>query len=309
MVPEKPASVKQLLSDRSLSPKKSLGQNFLVNPHVPETIASHAFSEAAARDGENVKHGVIEIGPGTGALTVQLAGLFDKVVAVEIDEGLYSLLCETLGDNGKIELVNEDFMKTDLCGLISEHFSDDGEGPYGVSICANLPYYITTPIIMKILESFDPSYPVPAASFTVMIQKEVADRLASPPGGRDYGAVTASIGLKATVKKLFDVSPGSFYPPPKVSSTVIAIIPHGGITEIFPDCPGERCAEFYRAVSETISAAFSQRRKTLVNALSGVYPKEKVIEALNKMGMREDIRGERLSPAEFCRLTRELGDY
>ncbi len=299
-----PSEVKRLLESRSLSPRKALGQNFLINPAVPRMIAERSY-EAAREAGADAPAGVIEIGPGIGALTARLADFYDRVVAVEIDRGLAALFSETFAGHDNVKLVCGDFMKIDLPGLISERFSDILASAGTVSVCANLPYYITSPLLMKILDSFTPCGRVPLASITVMIQTEVASRLASTAGSGDYGAITASVALKANVRKYFTVSPGSFYPPPKVTSSVIGIIPHGGIREVFDGCPSDEgeCESFYAAVTEVISASFSQRRKTLVNALSLFYGKEKIRFALQQLGLREDIRGEKLSAADFCKLT------
>ena len=302
-----PSEVKRLLESRSLSPRKALGQNFLINPSVPQMIAERSYEAARNQSGDGPL-GVIEIGPGVGALTARLAEYYDKVVAVEIDRGLADLFAETFADSDNVELVFGDFMKIDLPGLISERFSDILASSGSVSVCANLPYYITSPAIMKLLDSFPPGGRVPFSSVTVMVQTEVANRLAAPAGSSDYGAITAAVALKADVRKLFTVSPGSFYPPPKVTSSVIGVIPHGGIREVFGDCPSDDdgCKAFFDAVSGVISASFAQRRKTLVNALSSVYGKDTIRSALLKLGFREDVRGEKLSASDFCKLTNEL---
>lgn len=302
-----PSEVKRLLESRSLSPRKALGQNFLINPAVTQMIAERSYEAAREMSGDAML-GVIEIGPGIGALTARLADFYDRVVAVEIDRGLASLFSETFAGHDNVKLVCGDFMKLDLPGLMSEHFSDILASGGSVSVCANLPYYITSPVIMKILDSFTSCVRVPLASITVMIQTEVANRLASTAGSGDYGAITASVALKANVRKYFTVSPGSFYPPPKVTSSVIGIFPHGGIREVFEGCPRDdkECESFFAAVSNVISSSFAQRRKTLVNALSSVYGKEKIRSALCDLGLREDIRGEKLSAADFCKLTNEL---
>ncbi len=302
-----PSEVKRLLESRSLSPRKALGQNFLINPSVPLMIAERSYEAARAASGD-APLGVLEIGPGVGALTARLADYYDRVVAVEIDRGLADLFTETFADHENVELVCEDFMKLDFPQLISESFSDILAAGGSVSVCANLPYYITSPVIMKILDSFPPCGRVPLASITVMIQTEVANRLCAAAGSSDYGAITAAVALKAGVRKYFTVSPGSFYPPPKVTSSVIGIVPHGGIREIFDGCPpgDPECESFFRSVTEVISASFAQRRKTLVNALSSVYGKDKIRSALSALGLREDVRGEKLSASDFCKLTYEL---
>lgn len=290
-----------LLEKYGLAPKKGFGQNFLINPSVPQRIAECSASFAdPGKPG-----GVIEIGPGVGALTQYLCGQYDKVVAVELDRGLIPLLSESLAEYDNVTVVEGDFMKIDLPALIAEHFGDITAGGGTVSVCANLPYYITTPVIMKILESFEPSQPLPLSSITVMVQLEVARRLAAKAGSDDYGSITASIAMKARVEKLFDVSAGNFFPAPKVASAVAAIVPHGGIREIYPSSPADdgECDEFAADVGKVIALAFGQRRKTLVNSLASKYPKDKVGAALDECGIRTDIRGERLSAEDFCRLT------
>ncbi len=297
------SEVKKLLEKYSLSPKKAFGQNFLVNPSIPLMIAENSYKLAleAKRD---VPMGVIEVGPGIGALTSRLAEYYDKVVAVEIDRGLIPLLGETLSEYSNVEIVENDIMKLDIPEFIQEKFGDILEAGGTVSVCANLPYYITSPVIMKFIESYSSSEALPYAAITVMIQLEVADRLSSQAGNDSYGSVTASIALHADVRKLMTVSAGNFHPAPKVASAVIGIIPHGGIREIYPNIVSEELS-YEDLSSEThklINLAFAQRRKTLVNALSGAYPKEKILSALEACSLRVDIRGEKLSPEDFCRL-------
>ena len=298
-----PSYVKELLAKYGLAPKKGFGQNFLINTAVPEKIAQASSSFAPS----NKPKGVLEIGPGVGALTQYLAEEYDKVVAVEIDNGLIPLLAEVFGDNENVEIVNTDFMKLDLPAFMNEHFGDIIADGGSVGVCANLPYYITTPVIMKLLESYPASERLPYTSIVVMVQLEVARRLASKAGKGDYGSVTASVSLRADVTKLFDVSAGNFHPVPKVASAVIGIIPNGGITEVYPEC-GTDADAFASRVSDVIAAAFNQRRKTLVNALSGIYPKDKTVSVLSALGIREDVRGEALSPREFCLITDALSN-
>ena len=295
-----PAVVRELLEKYSLSPKKCFGQNFLINPGVPRRIAEESASFAPA----DKPCGVLEIGPGVGALTQYLCQSYEKVVAVEIDRGLIPLLSESLAEYDNVTVVEADFMELDLPAFIREHFSDILDAGGTVSVCANLPYYITTPVIMKLIESYPVSEKIPFSSIVVMIQLEVARRLASGPNGVDYGSVSASIALRANVSKLFDVSAGNFHPVPKVASAVIGIIPHGGIREVYPASPADdaECNRFGENVVELISLAFGQRRKTLVNSVSGKYPKDKVAEALDTCSLRADIRGEKLSAEDFCRL-------
>ena len=301
-----PAVVRGLLAKYGLAPKKGYGQNFLVTPSVPRRIAALSRSLAP----QDRPAGVLEIGPGVGALTVCLAEVYNRVEAVEIDRGLLPLLGETLADSPNAAVTEADFMKLALGPFLEEKFGDLLRDGGTVGVCANLPYYITTPVIMKLLESAPWDEPMPFCSLTVMVQLEVARRLAAEAGSADYGAITASVGLRCTAEKLMDVGPGHFLPPPKVSSAVIGLIPHGGVRELYPSAPadGEAYRAFCGRVSELISLGFGQRRKTLVNTLSAKYPKEKTAAALEACGLRPDIRAEWLSPAQFCRLADLLGE-
>lgn len=296
------SEVKRLLEKYSLAPKKAFGQNFLINAAVPQMIAENSYM--LAREAGDGPCAVLEVGPGVGALTSRLAEYYDKVVAVEIDRGLIPLLAESLADYDNVEVVEGDIMETDLPAFIEEKFGDIIEAGGTVSVCANLPYYITSPVIMKFVESFPVDKKLPFAAITVMIQLEVADRLASNAGDSDYGAVTASLALHADVRKLMNVSAGNFHPVPKVASAVIGIIPHGGILEVYPAGKDSTLepSELADAAHKLITLAFGQRRKTLVNAVGGAYPKEKIISALEEAGLRADIRGEKLTPGDFCKL-------
>ncbi len=294
-----PRVLRGLLEKYGLSPKKGYGQNFLINPDVPYRIAASAASGGDPGYGEvEPAHGVtcLEIGPGVGAMTACLSSLFDRVVAVEIDSGLIPLLADTLSDFPNVTVVNADFMKLDL----SEFLKDEGR----VRVCANLPYYITTPVLMKLLEDFPPVGAPRIESVTVMVQSEVADRLCADAGDAEYGAVTASVALHGKAERLFTVSAGNFYPAPKVSSAVVQIkLYENGIADVYPEAPeGEERLLFIANVKKLISSAFIQRRKTLVNALSGLFPKERVAAALEEMEKRADVRGERLSAYDFCKL-------
>jgi len=302
-----PGQLRELLAKYDLTPKKGYGQNFLTQPNVPQRIAEMSRSAAPA----NKKAAVLEIGPGVGALTQYLCQYYDQVTAVEIDDGLIPLLGEVFADTDNFTLVHQDFMDVDLPSFIETHFGEILAEGGSVSVCANLPYYITTPVLMHILESWPPSVPIPLEGITVMVQLEVARRIcASPAEKEDYGALSASIAMRGDARKLFDVSPGNFYPVPKVASAVCTIVPHGGIRQIYPQAPvnAEDCDRFGEAVSQTISLAFGQRRKTLVNSLSGKYPKEKTAAALESMGLRPDLRGEKLSAQQFCQLTGLLSE-
>lgn len=295
-----PTTVRELLDKYGLAPKKGFGQNFLINPSIPYQIASLSSSFA----NHSKPCGVIEIGPGMGALTGYLAEEYDKVVAVEIDRGLIPLLGEVFSENDNIEVVEADFMKINVTEFIEEHFGDILSAGGSIGVCANLPYYITTPVIMKLLEAFPLTKRIPLSSVVVMIQLEVARRLAASAGQADYGSISAEIALRADVKKLLDVSAGNFYPVPKVASAVIGIIPHNGIRQVYPDSPVDEadCLRLAGSVSELITLAFGQRRKTFVNAVSERYRKDKVVSVLEECGIKQDIRGERLSAAEYCRI-------
>ena len=291
--------VKALLSEFDLSPKKAFGQNFLIDPTVPERIAESAADTVRSRPSA-----ALEIGPGVGALTARLAEDFDRVIAVEIDRGLIPVLERTLADFDNVTVVQGDFLDLDLPEFFAQHFAG-----YDVAVCANLPYYVTTPIMMRFFDSFHASAKMPVASLTFMVQREVADRICSSNDAGDYGAVAASIALAARADKLFNVPPGCFYPAPSVTSSVMRLTPHeNGICTVYPDAPGDAsdCETFAASVRRLISAAFGQRRKTLANALSALYPKDRVAAAIETCGFRPDVRGEKLSAADFCRLADEL---
>ena len=284
--------VKRLMSKHGTGTKKSFGQNFLVNKQVPMDIAEESYSFHAYKN-PSVQSGVVEIGPGIGCLTNELCLCYDKVVAVEIDKTLIPILSETLGEHENVSVINEDFLKIDLESFIDEHF-----GSIPVSVCANLPYYITTPIIMKLLEGArDASGKSRLTSVTVMVQREVANRLCASNLDGDYGAITASINYYGQAVKLFDVTPDNFLPPPKVTSTVIRI-------ELY-DTP------IYNVKSEkmlfkVIEGAFAQRRKTMVNSLASVFSsisKSRIGELITELGFDINIRGERLSIQDFCALS------
>lgn len=277
-----PSVVRQLMEEAGISFRKDFGQNFLIDLSVPERIAD----SCAAREDMLV----LEIGPGVGCLTQQLAERFSRVLAIEIDRGLIPVLTKTMAPYDNVRIVNADVMEVDLPALVAEEAAGRP-----VAVCANLPYYITTPILMRLLECG-----VPFTSITVMVQNEVAARLAAKPGASDYGAITAVLGYYGTVKKLFAVPPGCFMPAPKVSSAVIRI----DLYQHSPYRPKDE-AFFFRVVR----AAFGMRRKTLVNALSALgegYSKEQLTEAVTACGFPSTIRGERLSTSDFVRLSDHL---
>ena len=276
--------IKSVMADAGITFHKEFGQNFLTNRIIPEDIADNCADTSERM--------VLEIGPGIGCLTQELAMRFKKVVAVEIDRGLIPVLNKTLAEYDNITIINEDVMKVDLASLVAEH----SEG-MPVSVCANLPYYITTPILMYLLESG-----VKFSTITVMVQNEVAARLAAKPGSSDYGAITAVLGYYGTVRKLFKVSAGCFIPAPKVDSAVVRI-------DLFDKCPYTIKDE--KLFWNCIRAAFEMRRKTLENALVaklGGFTKEQVAEAISACGFDAKIRGERLSTEEFVNLSNALYD-
>ena len=276
-------NIKQLMAMFSLNFRKEFGQNFLTDNMVVEDIA-----DSCCDDSEST---ILEIGPGVGSLTKELALRYKNVIAVEIDNGLIPLLKYTLDEHKNVRVVNSDIMKTDLGELLSDSFASGK-----VSVCANLPYYITTPIMMMLLESG-----LPFDYITIMIQSEVADRLCAKAGDKAYGAITAVLNYYATAEKLFVVKSDRFVPEPKVDSTVIRIKLH----KERPYHPTNE-ATFFR----TIRAAFEQRRKTLPNALSAVFgelSKDEITRIITeKCSLPADIRGERLDTAMFVKLSDEL---
>ena len=278
-----PSELKKVIESHGFSFTKSLGQNFLIDENVLNKIVQGS--------GIDKSWGVLEIGPGAGTLTRALAEAAGKVVAVEIDKRLIPLLSYTLGEFDNVEVINEDIMKVDLAALLKEKF--DG---MPVAVVANLPYYITTPIIMNILES-----DTPVRSLTVMIQKEVADRMAAQPGGKDYGALTAAVQFYTDPKIICRAEPHCFMPQPKVASVVIKL-------EVLEKPRVEVVNRDH--MFAVIKSAFGQRRKTLTNALSKSpyinIGKNSVLSALSQMGLNENIRGEALSLEQFAELSNIL---
>ena len=273
-------TIRDIMSLYNISFRKEFGQNFLTNRSVVEDIADSCSDTPDAT--------VLEIGPGIGVLTQELAFRYRKVLAVEIDTGLIPVLRYTLSEcpEGVVEVIHGDIMKTDIAALLAPAFE---AGP--VSVCANLPYYITTPILMALLESH-----LPFEYITIMIQSEVADRLCAKAGSKEYGAITAVLKYYGEAQKLFKVSAGNFIPAPKVDSTVVRIKLH----KEKPHVPKDEETLF-----KTIRAAFEQRRKTLPNALSAGFPdipKETLTSIIEECGHRPDIRGERLDLADFVAL-------
>ncbi|MBR6053065.1 MAG: 16S rRNA (adenine(1518)-N(6)/adenine(1519)-N(6))-dimethyltransferase RsmA [Clostridia bacterium] len=280
-----PRVIRELMAEAGIKFRRDLGQNFLIDPAVPDMIA-----EIASPAPDQV---ILEIGPGIGCLTSALAERYRRVVAVEIDRGLMPVLEKTLAEYENVTVVNGDCMTVDLAALLSEAAGGGVPGvDFPVSVAANLPYYITTPILLRLLESG-----VRFSHVTVMVQKEVADRLAAEPGSKDYGAITAVLGYYGTVERCFTVSPGSFLPPPAVSSAVVRI-------DLYPEPAFSPLSE--KTFFDTIHAAFEQRRKTLVNALSARFSdvgKEKLSEIVVSCGFQADVRGERLGTGDFVKLS------
>ena len=275
--------MKPLLAEHGFHFSKAKGQNFLIASWVPESIARES--------GITSDVGVLEIGPGIGVLTVELAKLAKKVVAVEVDTRLENLLAENLAPYPNAEVVWGDVMELDVGALLKEKFSDCKR----IVVCANLPYYITSPIIMMLLESH-----LPIESITVMVQKEAADRMCAKVGSRASGAVTVAVWYYSEPEILFKVSAGSFLPPPKVDSAVMRLDVR---SEPLYDVGDE---SVFRAL---VKAGFSQRRKTLVNSVSSDrrFGKEKVLDALEAMGIEPNARIEQLNMEQLAELSRRLG--
>lgn len=293
----------ELLQNHNFKFQKKYGQNFLQDVKIPRRIAmectDNIFPEGDCIPDEKADSLILEIGPGAGILTKELAKRFKKVVAVEIDTSLEGVLKESLDGYDNIEVVFSDIMDIDLVPFLNEKRKRNDGTLMPVSVCANLPYYITTPIIMKLLEEY------PDFDFiTVMVQKEVAVRLCAPAGDSEYGAITAQINLYGKAKRLFTVPSGCFYPRPKIDSAVIRI-------ELYNEPKYD--ADTSKETSKVIKNAFAMRRKTLSNALSGMYPKITKEELGNKiseiLGKGSDVRGEKLTTDEFAKLAAALKEY
>ena len=275
-------TIKQTMAMFSINFRKEFGQNFLTDNLVVEDIADNCCDY-------NTKT-ILEIGPGIGSLTKELAERYENVVAIEIDNGLIPVLKYTLGSYANVKVINEDVMKCNLAEILAPYFEKGG-----VSVCANLPYYITTPILMMLLESN-----LPFDYITIMIQEEVADRLCAAPGGKNCGAITAVLNYYGSPEKLFTVRSDRFIPEPKVDSAVVRI-------KLHKDKPYKPLDEdtFFR----TIRGAFEQRRKTLPNSLSSVFgeiSKEEITSIISECGLDVNIRGERLSMNDICSLADRL---
>jgi 16S rRNA (adenine1518-N6/adenine1519-N6)-dimethyltransferase len=277
-------TIKELLEKYGFKFSKSLGQNFLINPSVCPKIAELGKAEEG--------YGILEIGTGFGTLTAELAKRADKVTAVEIDSRLLPVLEETLSDFNNINVINDDIMKVNIKELIATEFSGMKK-----AVCANLPYYITSPVIMYLLES-----EIDVDAITVMVQKEAAQRLCAEVGTREAGAITAAVRYYGEAEMLFQVSRGSFMPAPNVDSAVIQIRPADTIKQLVED------KDIFFKV---IKSGFSQRRKTMANSLSSLLgiSKENLYNIFDEMGITRTVRIEQLSIeqlAEFSNILKSL---
>lgn len=274
------ARTKEVLSKYNMSAKKKFGQNFLIDSGVLDGIV-----EASGVTKEDC---VLEIGPGIGSLTQYLAEAAKRVVSVEIDKTLIPVLNDTLSEYDNITIINEDILKVDIESIVKEY--NEGRA---IKVVANLPYYITTPIIMKLFESG-----APIDSITVMVQKEVADRMVMGPGNKDYGSLSLAVGYYAKATAVMNVPPGSFIPQPNVGSAVVHL-------KRYEKPAVEVGNEKY--MFEIIRTAFNQRRKTLSNSLSNnpslKVTRQQVQDALTEINIDEKARGEILSLTQFARLS------
>lgn len=277
-------TVRAVLSRHGFSFSKALGQNFLIDPTVCPEMA-----RAATREGADC---VLEIGPGIGVLTASLCEQAKQIVAVELDRRLFPVLRETLADYDNVELVEGDAMQLDLHALLRERF---GEGAR-IAVCANLPYYITSPLLMRLLESR-----LPIEKLVVMVQKEAAERLCAEVGSREAGAVTVAVRYYAEAHTLFTVGREAFLPAPKVDSAVIELCVRKS-----PEIELRDEAYFFQMVR----AAFAQRRKTAVNGISAGLnlPKAAVAEAIADTGLPADVRAEKIPMEKLAQLANRLLD-
>ena len=288
-----PRALRELLQRHGLQLSKGLGQNFLINPSVCPRMARACGAEPhnAQACGAEDCAGVLEVGPGVGVLTRELSAVAKKVVSVELDRRLLPVLEETLSDCHNVEIVHGDILKLDLSRLIDEKL---GGGP--ICVCANLPYYITPPVIMALLEGG-----LPIKAVTVMVQKEAAQRLCAPPGVRECGAVSVSVHYRSRPQVLFNVGRGSFMPPPNVDSAVIRF-------DMLKEPPVRVRDE--AILFKVARGAFAQRRKTAVNSLSGALRLQKglIERRLLEAGLPANVRAEQLTLPQFGALADALSD-
>ena len=277
-----PSATKEIINKYSFAFQKKFGQNFLIDSNILESIVSAAD---ITKDDF-----VLEIGPGIGTMTQYLCEAARQVVAVEIDKMLIPILKDTLSEYDNVEVINQDVLKLDIKALAQE--KNNGKP---IKVVANLPYYITTPIIMGLFES-----KVPIESITIMVQKEVADRMQTGPGSKDYGALSLAVQYYADAKVQLNVSASCFMPRPNVDSAVIKLTAHEK-----PVVDVDEALMF-----KVIRASFNQRRKTLVNGLKNSseldYTKEEIVQAIKAIGKEENIRGEKFTLEEFAALSNSL---
>ena len=275
-----PQNTIEVLQKYNFNFQKKFGQNFLIDTHVLDKIIASADV--------NKEDCVLEIGPGIGTMTQYLAENARKVIAVEIDKALIPILDDTLKEYDNVRVINEDILKVDIAALAKEE--NDGKP---IKVVANLPYYITTPIIMGLFESH-----VPIHSITVMVQKEVADRMQVGPGTKDYGALSLAVQYYAKPEIVANVPPNCFMPRPNVGSAVIRLTKHEQPPVVVKD---------EKLMFRLIRASFNQRRKTLVNGLNNSpelnFSKEEIAATLEKMGLSQTIRGEALDLQQFGQLS------
>ena len=279
-----PKNTIEIIQKYNFAFQKKFGQNFLIDTHVLEKIISAA--------GVTKDDMVLEIGPGIGTMTQYLAEHAKRVVAVEIDSNLIPILEETLADYDNITVINDDILKVDINALAQEY-----NGGRPIKVVANLPYYITTPIIMGLFESN-----VPIDNITVMVQKEVADRMQVGPGSKDYGALSLAVQYYAEPYIVANVPPNCFIPRPGVGSAVIRLTRHQEPPVDVKDA---------KLMFRLIRASFNQRRKTLLNGLANSpelsFSKEQITSAIEKMGLPVSVRGETLTLEQFAHLSNLLG--
>lgn len=278
-----PQNTIEILQKYQFNFQKKFGQNFLIDTHVLDKII-----RAADITKDDM---VLEVGPGIGTMTQYLAEAAGKVVAVEIDKNLIPILSDTLSEYDNVRIINDDVLKVDICKL-----ADEENAGRPIKVVANLPYYITTPIIMGLFENH-----VPVESITVMVQKEVADRMQTGPGNKDYGALSLAVQYYAEPYIVANVPPNCFMPRPKVGSAVIRLTRH--------DKPPVEVKD-EKLMFDIIRASFNQRRKTLANGLNNSdkldLPKDSIVEAIERLGKGAGVRGESLTLREFAELSNYL---
>jgi 16S rRNA (adenine1518-N6/adenine1519-N6)-dimethyltransferase len=283
-----PKGIRDILAGRNLAPRKSLGQNFLVDANIQQKIIGAANIHRSDL--------ILEIGPGLGALTASLQERAGQVIAVEYDKGLYQILVENFSNKTNIKLLNQDFLETDLASLLDVYREEE----YHYKVVANLPYYITTPVIFKLLQAG-----IDWETMIFLVQKEVADRICAGPGNKDYGALTVMIQFHGKPEKIMNVPKTVFYPAPQVDSTVIRIT-----AALLPAADKIRRLQISPYLHRVVQVAFNQRRKTILNALGTLEPyfgsKEERGRILDKLGIDPQQRGETLTLDKFLGIATEM---